>query len=57
MAKSSKIKRLLNQQAVLAEFGSYAFRSANLQAILDKAASICANCLDASYCKVCRFRP
>lgn len=57
MAKSSKIKRLLNQQAVLAEFGSFAFRSADLQDILDKTASICATYLDTPYCKVCCFRP
>ena len=57
MANNSKVKRLLDQQAALADFGSFAFRSNNLQGILDKAAAICATYLDTPYCKVCRFRP
>ena len=57
MKKDAKIKRLLDQQEALADFGTFSFRSTDLQDILYKACSLCAILLDTPYCKVCRFRP
>jgi two-component sensor histidine kinase len=51
-----RVRRLLRQQAALAEFGSYALREADLLAILNEAARICAESLDVPFCKVCRYR-
>ena len=51
------IEKLLARHQTLAEFGGFAFRTFDLRAILDKAASICALAVDAPLCKVCRFRP
>lgn len=50
------IEKLLARQQTIADFGGFAFRSSDLQAILDKAASVCAIEVDAPLCKVCRFR-
>lgn len=51
------IEKLLAAQRSLAEFGSFAFRSNNLNLILDKAADMCATHLNARYCQVCQYRP
>jgi two-component sensor histidine kinase len=51
------IERLLRQQAVLAEFGMFAFREHDLQSILTEAARVCAESLGVPFCKVCRYRP
>ena len=51
------IERLRQQQALLANFGSFAFREANLQLILDEAARVCAISLGADRAKICRHRP
>src|SRR5258708_7208434 len=56
MAQDALIEKLISRQQALADFGSFAFRSRDLQAILDKAAFMCATAVDAPYCKVCRFR-
>jgi len=55
--RTANEKRLLRQQAALADFGSFAFREADLLTILTEAARICANSLNVAFCKVCRYRP
>jgi two-component sensor histidine kinase len=50
------IERVRLQQAALAEFGSFAFRNSDLQAVLDKAARACSECLGAEYAKILRYR-
>jgi len=50
------VQRLLNQQNALAEFGSFAFRTHDLTAVLNRAAELCAKSVD-SLCKICRYRP
>lgn len=51
-----RMRQLLRRQGALAEFGGYAFRESSLQAILDMAARVCAECMDTSHSKVCRYR-
>lgn len=50
------VEKLLMQQHALADFGRYAFRETNLQAVLNRAAQLCAECTEAKYCKICRYR-
>jgi two-component sensor histidine kinase len=57
MAQGALIQKLLSGQEALAEFSRFAFHTTDLQAILGKAALMCATCVDAPFCKVCRFRP
>jgi two-component sensor histidine kinase len=54
---SASVARLLQQQAALAAFGSFAFRETDLQKTLTEAARICAGSLNVPFCKVCRYRP
>jgi len=53
---AAKVQILLRQQAALARFGSFALREWDLIKILDEAVRICAEGLDAPFCKVCRYR-
>ncbi|MBK5263919.1 MAG: GAF domain-containing protein, partial [Alphaproteobacteria bacterium] len=53
----SEIERLQRQQGALADFGTFAFREDDLQAVLTEAARICAQSLDVPFAKVCRYRP
>lgn len=55
-AADLKIGRLLRQQAVLAGFGTFAFRESDLGKILAEAARACAECLEVPFCKICRYR-
>jgi len=57
MGKPSEIERLRRQQGALADFGSFAFREDNLQAVLAEAAHICAQSLNVPFAKICRYRP
>ena len=57
MSKPSEIERLRRQQGALADFGTFAFREDDLQAVLTKAARICAQCLEVPFAKICRYRP
>jgi signal transduction histidine kinase len=57
MGKPSEIERLRRQQAALADFGTFAFREDDLQAVLTEAVRICAQCLEVPFAKICRFRP
>ena len=56
-AASENEMRLYRQQAALARFGSFAFSTTDVKAVLAEAARICADGLDAAFCKICRFRP
>jgi two-component sensor histidine kinase len=56
-SRSKAVDRLLAQQAALAEFGRYAFRTDNLHDILTEATRVTADCLGVPCCKVCRYRP
>ncbi|MEO7383784.1 MAG: ATP-binding protein [Novosphingobium sp.] len=57
MNNRGKIERLQRQQVALADFGTFAFREQDLQAVLTEAARICAQSLDVTYAKICRYRP
>jgi two-component sensor histidine kinase len=52
----AKVRKLLRQQAVVARFGSFAFREGDLLTVLTEAARVCAESLDVPYAKVCRYR-
>jgi two-component sensor histidine kinase len=54
---ASEIRTLRRQQAAIAGFGSFALRQGNLLTILTEAARVCAEGLNAPFCKVCRYRP
>jgi len=56
MSKQSEIDRLRRQQGALADFGTFAFREDDLQAVLTGAACICAQCLEVPFAKICRYR-
>jgi two-component sensor histidine kinase len=55
--KDASIAKLLRQQAALASFGGFAFREPDILKVLTEAARICAESLETSFCKVCRYRP
>ena len=50
------VEKLLQQQAALADFGSFAFREPELSKVLTEAARLCAAFLNVPFCKVCRYR-
>jgi two-component sensor histidine kinase len=52
-----KVIKLIRQQEALAEFGTFAFQSVDLQLVLDEAARLCAFCLDADFATICEYRP
>ena len=52
-----KITKLLHREKALANFGTFAFREANLQVVLDEAARVCTECLNVPFSKICRFQP
>lgn len=49
------IKKLLYREKALGEFGTFAFRETALQAILNEAARVCAECLEVPFSKICRY--
>jgi two-component sensor histidine kinase len=53
---AATIEKLLRQQSSLAAFGSFAFREDDLVKILNEASRVCAECLGASFGKVCQYR-
>lgn len=53
---TEQIEKLLRREKALALFGTFAFREANLQAVLEQAARVCAECLDVPFSKICRYR-
>jgi two-component sensor histidine kinase len=50
-------RRLMRQQAALAQFGSFAFSATEVQTVLTEAARVCAEGLGVTFCKICRYRP
>jgi len=56
MAELTTVDRLRRQQAALAEFGTFAFRTDDLTMILTEAARVCAECLCEPFAKICRYR-
>ena len=53
---TDRVDKLLRQQAALAGFGGFALRQSDLQIVLDEAARVCAEGLNAAFSKVCRYR-
>ena len=53
---ASEIRKLLRQQAAIADFGSFALRQDDLRTVLTEAARVCANGLGVPFSKVCRYR-
>ena len=53
---ATEVRKLLRQQAAVAQFGSFALRESDLMKILTQAAQVCAECLSVPYSKVCRYR-
>src|SRR5437762_3174008 len=47
---------LRRQQAAIAGFGSFALQQSDLLTILTEAARVCAQGLDVSFSKICRYR-
>ena len=52
----AQVKKLLRQQAAIAQFGSFALRERDLMKILTEAARVCADGLSVPFSKVCRYR-
>jgi two-component sensor histidine kinase len=52
-----RVAMLLRREKALATFGTFAFREAALQPILDEAARVCADCLDVPFSKICKYQP
>jgi two-component sensor histidine kinase/CheY-like chemotaxis protein len=55
--ESAEVRRLRRQQAALAGFGSFALGESDLRRVLTEAARVCAEGLEVTFCKVCRYRP
>jgi two-component sensor histidine kinase len=53
---AAQVRKLLRQQAAVANFGSFALRESDLLKILTEAARVCAECLGVPFSKVCRYR-
>jgi two-component sensor histidine kinase len=53
---ATQVRKLLRQQAAVANFGSFALRESDLLKILTEAARVCAECLGVPFSKVCRYR-
>jgi two-component sensor histidine kinase len=52
----AKLRKLLRQQAAIADFGTFALRQNDLLTVLAEAARVCAAGLNVPFCKVCRYR-
>jgi hypothetical protein len=52
----SRIAQILRQQEAMAAFGSYALRTNDIQNVLQEAVRLCAEGLEVSFCKICRYR-
>ncbi|MBC7580658.1 MAG: GAF domain-containing protein [Tardiphaga sp.] len=52
----AKLKKVLRQQAAIAEFGTFALRELDLMKVLTEAARVCADGLNVPFSKVCRYR-
>ena len=54
---AAEVRKLLRQQAAIANFGSFALRQNDLMLVLTEAARVCAEGLSVPFSKVCRYRP
>jgi two-component sensor histidine kinase len=54
---AARIEALLRREKALSSFGTLAFRESSLQAVLEEAARVCAECLGVPFSKICRFQP
>jgi two-component sensor histidine kinase len=54
--QSAMIRKLLRQQAAIANFGTFALRESDLATVLSEAARVCAEGLGVRFSKVCRYR-
>jgi len=52
-----QIEKLLRREKALATFGTFAFRTPELQIVLEEAARVCAECLEVPFSKICRYQP
>ena len=57
MDNAAEVKKLLQQQAAIASFGSFALGQNDLAAVLTEAARVCADGLSVRFCKVCQYQP
>lgn len=55
--ESTLVRKLLRQQAAVANFGTFALREHDLSRVLDEAARACAEGIGVDFAKVCRYRP
>jgi signal transduction histidine kinase/CheY-like chemotaxis protein len=55
-ADATQVQKLLRQQTAIAHFGSFALRERDLMKILTEAVRVCAEGLNVSFSKVCRYR-
>lgn len=53
---AEQVEKLLRREKALATFGTFAFRESNLQAVLEEAARVCAECLAVPFSKICRYQ-
>jgi two-component sensor histidine kinase len=53
---AAQVRKLLRQQAAVAQFGSFALRENDLLKVLTEAARVCAEGLGVPFAKVCRYR-
>jgi two-component sensor histidine kinase len=53
---AAQVRKLLRQQAAVAQFGSFALRENDVLKVLTEAARVCAECLSVPFSKVCRYR-
>ncbi len=53
---AAKVRKVLQQQAAIAGFGSFALRRNDLHKVLTEAARVCARGLNVHFSKVCRYR-
>jgi len=53
---AAKVHKLLRQRAAVSAFGSFALRQSDLLEVLTEAARVCAEGLNVSFAKVCRYR-
>jgi two-component sensor histidine kinase len=51
-----QVRKLLRQQAAIANFGGFALRQNDLLKVLTEAARVCAEGLSVPFCKICRYR-
>src|ERR1700749_2677167 len=56
LSATEQIELLLLREKALATFGTFAFRETQLQAVLERAAQMCAESLGHPFSKICMYR-